>query len=221
MSKGKTLFVSDFDDTLAQTDAMVYVVKSDGERIEMTPEEYAVYDPDPIDTFDFSDFEQLKNPRPITRFVKLLKKAIAHPAVDKVAVLTARNHTKPVAQFLRMHGIDRGVAIAALGDSNPQRKANYIDKHIDRDGYTRVAFLDDSPKNVAAVKQLQQKHPHVKLLVHKVEPPKHTPTGKQTAQKPPHQQALDAGLEDYKFGRYGNKGTVTHIVQNGKLIKKI
>lgn len=218
MPKGKTLFVSDFDDTLAQTDAMVYVIKPDGKRIEMTPEEYAVYDPEPTDKFDFSDFEQLKNPRPIQRFVKLLKKAIAHPAVDKVAVLTARGHTKPVAQFLRMHGITSGVSIAALGDSNPQRKANYIDKHIERDGYTRVAFLDDSPKNVAAVKKLQQKHPQVKLLVHKVEPPKHT--DKRTTQKTPHQQALDAGLEDYKFGRYGREGTVTHIVHNGKLIEK-
>jgi hypothetical protein len=220
MAKGKTLFVSDFDDTLAQTDAKVYVVKSNGKRIEMSPEKYAVYEPEDKDTFDFSEFNELKNPRPIVRFVKLLKKAIAHPAVDKVAVLTARGHTRPVAQFLRMHGIEHGVAIAALGDSNPQRKANYIDKHIKRDGYTRVAFLDDSPKNVAAVKQLQQKHPQIKLLVHKVEPPIHAPAVKSATQKTPHQQALDAGLEDYKFGRYGNEGTVTHVIDNGKLIKK-
>lgn len=216
MAKGKTLFVSDFDDTLAQTDAMVYVIKSDGSRVEMTPDEYAVYDPDPTDKFDFSDFDKLKNPRPITRFVNLLKKAIARPEVDKVAVLTARGHTKPVAQFLKMHGITGGVSIAAIGSSDPQKKANYIDKHIEQDGFTRVAFLDDSPKNVAAVNQLKQKHPRVKLLVHKVEPPKHAPSQAMT----PHQQALDMGLTDMRFGRYGKNRKVTHIIQNGKLVKK-
>jgi hypothetical protein len=216
MPKPKTLFVSDFDDTLAQTDAMVHIIKPDGKKLTLSPDQYAVYEPEPDDKFDFSEFEQLKNPKPITRFVNLLKKAIERPEVDKVAILTARGHTKPVAQFLKMHGITGGVSIAAIGSSDPQKKANYIDKHIEQDGFTRVAFLDDSPKNVAAVNKLREKHPQVKLLVHKVEPPKHTPSQAMT----PHQQALKMGLTDMRFGRYGDKGKVTHIIQNGRLVPK-
>lgn len=163
-SKPKTLFVSDFDDTLAQTEANVYVTRN-GKRQKLTPAEFAVFTAEPGDQFDFTEFDKLINPKPIERFVKLLKLAQAGKA-DKVVVLTARGHTLPVAQFLRMQGIKSGVAIAALGDANPQKKADYIDKNIRQDGYTRVAFIDDSPKNVAAVTALRKAHPNVKILVH-------------------------------------------------------
>ena len=165
MAKGKTLFVSDFDDTLAKTDALIYLVRN-GEKITMTPEKYAVYNEQPGDEFDFSEFNTLKNPKPIKRFVNLIKKALLGGKAHKVAVLTARGHTKPVADFLKMIGIKSGVVIAALGDNNPQRKANYIEKHIKQDGYTRVAFVDDSAKNIEAVNQLKKKFPNVKMLVH-------------------------------------------------------
>lgn len=162
--KGKTLFVSDFDDTLAQTDSKIYLNRN-GKDIVMDPAEFATYEEQPGDKFDFSEFDQLINPKPIQRFVNLIKKAVSGKA-DKVAVLTARGHTLPVSQFLKMHGITSGVSIAAIGDASPQRKAAYIEKHIVNDGYTRVAFIDDSKKNVDAVKSLQAKFPHVKILSH-------------------------------------------------------
>lgn len=167
----KTLYVTDFDDTLVKTDANVYLTKADGEKRTLSPEEYAVYDIQQGDNFDFSEFEDLKNPKPITRFTDLLKKVVADKKADKVAVLTARGHTRPIAKFLQSLGIKTGVSIAALGDSNPQRKANYIEKHI-KSGYDRVAFVDDSPKNIAAVDALRDKYPETKLLTHKVDPHK-------------------------------------------------
>ena len=167
----KTLYVTDFDDTLAKTDANVYVTSGDGKTKTLSPEEYAVYEPEPDDKFDFSEFEQLKNPKAVTRFTELLKRVIGEKRADKVAVLTARGHTKPIAKFLQAMGITSGVSIAALGDSNPQRKANYIEKHI-KDGFTRIAFVDDSPKNIDAVDKLKEKYPEVKLLTHKVDPHK-------------------------------------------------
>jgi len=161
---GKTLFISDFDDTLAQTDSKVYLTRN-GERHEMTPADYATYEEQPGDEFDFSEFDELINPRPIKRFVRILKKAIEKGAADKITILTARRHTRPVAQFLKMHGIESGVTIAALGDADPQAKARYIEKHIQQ-GYDRVAFIDDSKKNVDAVKQLKDKYPQVRMVVH-------------------------------------------------------
>lgn len=170
----KTLYVTDFDDTLAQTDALVYLVRG-GKRIALTPTEYATFDEQPGDTFDFSEFEQLKNPKPIERFVRLIKKAAADKRITKVAVLTARNHTKPISDFLKSIGVPSGVRIAALGDANPQRKANYIEKHINV-GFTRVAFVDDSIRNIEAVRDLQVKYPNVKILAHQA---KEHPTNKE------------------------------------------
>ena len=45
MNEGKVLRVFDFDDTLARTSSNIYVKHSDGTETEMTPGEYAVYNP--------------------------------------------------------------------------------------------------------------------------------------------------------------------------------
>ena len=223
---GKTLFVSDFDDTLAQTDSKIFLTRK-GERIEMDPAAFAVYDEQPGDKFDFSEFDKLINPKPIQRFVKLLKQAIGR--ADKIAILTARGHTRPVAQFLKMHGITSGVSIAALGDANPEKKAAYIRKHIN-DGYDKVAFIDDSPKNVQAVKALRTEFPDAKILVHQAKehpaPEAPSPTPSTPAASIPAaedseiaKQAQQLGLDYLGFGRYGKNKKVTHTSQNGRLVQ--
>jgi hypothetical protein len=223
---GKTLFVSDFDDTLAQTDSKIFLTRK-GKRIEMDPAAFAVYDEQPGDKFDFSEFDKLINPKPIQRFVKLLKQAIGR--ADKIAVLTARGHTRPVAQFLKMHGITSGVSIAALGDANPEKKAAYIRKHM-KDGYDRVAFIDDSPKNVEAVKALRTEFPKAKILVHQAKEHPDTDTTSTSIPSPKPsttpddsaiaKQAASLGLDYFGFGRYGKNKKVTHISQDGRLIQK-
>ncbi len=165
---GKTAYITDFDDTLVHTDARVAVIDKDGKRREISPADYASYEKQTGDTFDYSEFEQLKNPRPIKKYVNLLKKVIDQKKADKVVVLTARGHTKPIAKFLQSQGITSGVTIAALGDSDPMEKAKYIEKHI-KDGYNRIAFVDDAPKNVKAVKTLMDKYPQTKLVVQQVQ----------------------------------------------------
>jgi hypothetical protein len=230
---GKTLFVSDFDDTLAQTDSKIFLTRN-GERIEMNAAAYAVYKEQPGDTFDFSEFEKLINPRPIKRFVKLLQQAIGR--ADKISVLTARGHTRPVSQFLKMHGITSGVSIAALDSADPEKKVAYIRKHM-KDGYDRVAFIDDSPKNVEAVKALRTEFPKAKVLVHQAtEHPDTDTTSTSAASTNPStapedsaiaKQATALGLTYFGFGRYGKKGTgkdgenkTTHTSQNGRLVPK-
>lgn len=85
---GKTAYITDFDDTLVHTDARVIVVSKDGKKRDISPADYASYEKQPGDTFDYSEFEQLKNPRPITKYVNLLKKVIDQKKADKVVVLT-------------------------------------------------------------------------------------------------------------------------------------
>ena len=176
MAGGKTLYVTDFDDTLVHTDARVILIDKDGKRRELSPAEYASYEKQDGDTFDFSEFEQLKNARPIKKYLGLLQRVLAEKRADKVVVLTARGHTKPIAQFLRDNGITSGVAIAALGSSDPMAKARYIEKHI-KDGYTRIAFVDDAPKNVKAVKTLIDKYPEAKLVIRQADEPDSKKTG--------------------------------------------
>lgn len=166
MSTGKTLFVSDFDDTLVKTAANIIVKNKDSIK-KLSPAEYAVYEPLPGDDFDFSEFNKLIDAQPIPRYVRLLKKATVHPKVDKVVILTARGSERPISQFLNSVGIDKGVVVVALGSSDPQDKKNYIKRQLEK-GYSRVAFADDSPKNIQAAKELQNEFPNAKILVHQV-----------------------------------------------------
>ena len=79
----------------------------------------------------------------------------------KVTILTARAIGFPIKKFFKdKYGLD--VYVVALGDADPQAKADWIEKHI-KNGYTDIAFMDDSIKNVKAVGALQDKYPNVRL----------------------------------------------------------
>jgi hypothetical protein len=168
----KTIYVSDFDDTLTTTSAVIYVTDASGQKRSISPAEYAVYEPQEGDTFDYSEFNDLIDPRPIPRYVRLLRKASKSDKIDKVAILTARGKVEPVARFLKMVGISDNIKIVALGDSNPERKKAYLKRQIEK-GYTRMAFVDDSPKNVEVARELGKEHPEARVLVHQVKPHEH------------------------------------------------
>ena len=57
------LAVFDFDDTLAVSDSKIILTKASGEIIEMTPAEYNVYTPEKGDSFNYSQFKEIINPR--------------------------------------------------------------------------------------------------------------------------------------------------------------
>ena len=95
----------------------------------------------------------------------------------------------------------------------------------------KVAFIDDSPKNVQAVKALRTEFPDAKILVHqaKEHPEPDTPSttpSTPTASKPAAEdseiakQAQQLGLDYLGFGRYGKNKKVTHTSQNGRLVPK-
>ncbi len=158
---GKRLVIFDFDDTLAKSEAYIYITKADGTKLTLDPAEYAKYDEESGDKFDFKDFNSmLKNPQTIDRNMKMLKKALAN-AQNKVTILTARSHGYPMKHFFKtQHNIDP--YIVPVGDSNPQKKAQYIEAEI-RKGYNKIFFIDDSQKNVDAVAKLQDKYPDIIL----------------------------------------------------------
>lgn len=147
--------VFDFDDTLVHTTSHIYLTTRDGKNVKMTPAEYAVYDPQPGDEFDFSDFQQVVSPQPISHMILKLKYAMRNLGPDNVFILTARGAAEPIQRFLEGLGIS-GIRIVALGDSNPQRKADVIRDEILERNVQLVKFYDDSAKNIAAVRALRR-----------------------------------------------------------------
>ena len=161
LKEGKVLRVFDFDDTLATTVSYIYVKHKDGSETKLDPAKYAKYDEKPGDEYDFRDFNRkLNNPKVIKKNFKLLQQMLDNPS-KKVTILTARKLAFPVRKFFKdEYGMD--VYVVALGSNNPKDKADWIEKHIKK-GYTDIAFMDDSIKNVKAVGNLQKKYPDVRI----------------------------------------------------------
>jgi len=166
LPSGKKLRVFDFDDTLVKTNSFIYVKHSGGKKSKLTPGEYAVYEPKSEDQFDFSDFEKVNQPQEIKGITKLLKTVAKSEGERKVVILTARGKYKPVKDYLKDIGLD-DMYVVALGDSDPQKKADWIEDKIKK-GYNDVFFIDDSHKNVAAVSKLKEKYPNIKMKVQHV-----------------------------------------------------
>jgi len=158
---GRILRVFDFDDTLAKSVAYIYVKDKDGKETTLSPAQYAKYKPKRGDEFDFRDFNSmLNNPKVIKKNFKLLQQMLKNPN-KKVTILTARALGFPIRKFFKdEYGLD--VYPVTLASNNPKDKADWIEKHISK-GYTDIAFMDDSLKNVRAVQQLQRKYPDVRI----------------------------------------------------------
>jgi len=161
---GKRLRVFDFDDTLSKMNATIYVTHRDGNKTNLSPAEFAVYEPRPGDDFDFRDFDKIiKGATPISVNIEALRKAQNDPGA-KTTILTARGIGYPVKRYLeREHGI-KNVYVVALGSSDPMDKARWIEDQIKK-GYDDIYFIDDSHKNIAAVKTLIDKYPDVHMDV--------------------------------------------------------
>lgn len=157
----KKLRVFDFDDTLVRTGSLIHVTDCRGRKFDLTPGEYAVYEPLPGDEFDYSDFSVLIDPKEIIWTCKILRNIIR--TGGEVVILTARRHQEPVFQFLQDAGLPP-IEVIALASSDPEKKADYIERRIVEDGIQFVEFFDDSPKNVEAVEKLNEKYPGTKVV---------------------------------------------------------
>jgi TPP-dependent indolepyruvate ferredoxin oxidoreductase alpha subunit len=148
---------------LVKTKSHIYITGKDGKKSKLTPGEYAVYEPKDGDNYDFSDFEQVKQPQEIKGVTKLLKTVVRAEGERKVVILTARAAYKPVKDYLQDIGLE-GIYVVALASNNPQDKADWIEDKI-KAGYNDVFFIDDSHKNITAVNKLKEKYPNIKMKV--------------------------------------------------------
>ena len=161
-SSVKKLRIFDFDDTLAKVKGNI-IVKNNGKEFTLTPAEFAVYDPKQGDVFNFREFNAIiKTAAPIKTNIDLLKQAASKPSI-KTTILTARLLAYPVKRYLKKN-FNLDIYVVALGDADPMKKANYIEKEIKK-GFNDIVFIDDSIKNVNAVSTLKEKYPMVNLQV--------------------------------------------------------
>lgn len=163
----KRLRVFDFDDTLVVTDAKVWVTDAAGKRFALTPGEFAVYDKSPGDTFDYTEFQQLINPRAIAWTGRILRNVYDKYGPDGLVILSARSTPAPIQQFLQDAGMP-GIEVVALNNADPAVKADWIDHWIRERDLDHVEFFDDSHKNIAAVRELRHLHPGVHIVVRHV-----------------------------------------------------
>ena len=163
----KKLRIFDFDDTLAKTDARVFVKKKNGKEFELTASQYSVFKPEKSDKLDFSEFDgPLINPCEIKEVANILKNVVkAGLKHRKVAILTARGveAKESIEEFLDSLGLDsKKIEVVTLGSSDPNKKKLWIENEI-KNGYNDILFLDDSPKNIKAALELKEEYPGVKL----------------------------------------------------------
>lgn len=165
------LRVFDFDDTIAKSDSNIRITTDTGEKIEMTPGEYATHKINPNYDYDFSEFDQVINPREIKQITNIIRNALnAGTEGREIAVLTARapESEASIRDYLESLGLDTSkITFELLGSSNPDDKASWIANRIEQ-GATDVLFFDDSGKNVDAVQSLQSKYPDIKIKARKV-----------------------------------------------------
>ena len=164
--ESKKLRVYDFDDTLVKTNSFIYVTHKDGKKSKLTPGQYAVYTQRPGDVMDFTDFQKVNDPKLIKGYVELLRRMVSSGGSREVYILTARAAERPVSQFIKDLGIG-GVKVIALGDNNPEKKADWIEDRV-KEGYDDIFFVDDSEKNIVAVKKRLKDYPNVKQKIQQV-----------------------------------------------------
>jgi acid phosphatase class B len=148
----KTLYVFDFDDTLAWTDSHVRVFRSGRLHRTLKPHQYAKYQKQPGDEVDYSDFANLIDPEVIELTMDTMM--VAYKRGEHVMILTARGPSakRDIHAFLADNGVDLPMSdIVTLNDSNPAAKGEFVARVVVEEGFDSVEFFDDSESNVQAV----------------------------------------------------------------------
>ncbi len=165
------LRVFDFDDTIAKSDSNIHITTDTGEKITMDPGEYATHVMNPDYEYDFSEFDEVINPREIKQITNIIRNALnAGTEGREIAILTARDPAAegPIKDYLDSIGLDTSmITFELLGSSDPQAKAAWIADRIEN-GAVDVLFFDDSGKNVEAVQALSGQYPDIKIKARKV-----------------------------------------------------
>tara|TARA_Y100001970_G_scaffold293569_1_gene441256 strand:+ start:5311 stop:6744 length:1434 start_codon:yes stop_codon:yes gene_type:complete len=143
----KTLFIFDFDDTLALTDSHVIVNNS----LRLNSREFAKYRASPKDNLDFSEFMDVSDGKLIQTTVSAMDQAIKQFGFENVYIVTARSEAPPVKRFLLKMGVEPPEIIATSGSEN---KARWLINKLMSEDYNRVVVYEDCRKNIEMLKDV-------------------------------------------------------------------
>jgi hypothetical protein len=158
---GRTIHIYDFDDTLVDTNTSINVIDSEGNLKKLSSGEFATYTLKPGEKYDFTEFDKIiKDSKPILRNLLQIKKSASNPNI-KTTILTARRVAYPIMRHLKeKYKLD--VYVVGVGGANPELKADWIENQVKK-GYKNIKFMDDSEKNLLAVKNRLSKYEGLNL----------------------------------------------------------
>lgn len=145
-----SLFIFDFDDTLAMTDSHVRVLKSDGSIDRLDSREFAKYRPSPGDELDFSEFTKADGTL-IDDSILAMEDAILKHGIENVYIVTARSEASPVTDFLNSMGVTTPEVVATAGSAG---KATWLTRKLETGNYTSVMVYEDCRKNITMLRDI-------------------------------------------------------------------
>ena len=159
----KGITVVDFDQTVANTTEKVIVKYKDGTSEKINAQKFAktadqiVANPN-FDTFDFSEFEKVKNAKP-GPVMERVKELAGKYGTEQIHILTARPQAAALAiqAFMKSNGLDIKLEnITGLESAKPELKRDFIIGKL-AEGFNDFFFSDDHLGNVQEVKKVLDK----------------------------------------------------------------
>jgi hypothetical protein len=146
---------------LVDTNTSINVIDSEGNLKKLSSGEFATYTLKPGEKYDFTEFDKIiKDSKPILRNLLQIKKSASNPNI-KTTILTARRVAYPIMRHLKeKYKLD--VYVVGVGGANPELKADWIENQVKK-GYKNIKFMDDSEKNLLAVKNRLSKYKGLNL----------------------------------------------------------
>ena len=142
-----TLFIFDFDDTLALTNSHVII----NDTLRMDSREFAKYRPNPTDKIDFTEFMDVTGGDLIDTTIQAMEEAIAKHGIENVFIVTARSKAPPVKRFLQSMSISTPEIVATSGSAN---KARWLINKLMTVDYDNVVVYEDCKKNILMLKDV-------------------------------------------------------------------
>jgi len=149
----QTLYVFDFDDTLAHTDSMVNL-KRRGQSIDLDSSRFASYVFEEGDQLDFSDFGRV-NGKIIVAPMYILNKL---QKMDKeIVIITARppQAIPGIQKFFLDNNMFPPAIEATSGSSG---KIGALKKYLDTGMFNRVVVYEDSEKNIETLRDVAEEY---------------------------------------------------------------
>lgn len=178
-NKTNKLFVFDFDDTLVKADGQIHVIKSNGNKKNLTPHEFYDYCLEEGESFDFTEFDETELAEKST-IIKQIWNEFEQIYIDygpkAMAICTARTNPNPVINFLKSYEF-HDIKVGAVGvhiagenttETNAIKKKEWMKKLIVSSQASHVEFWDDNARNIHRVGELRKVFPQCKIITHHV-----------------------------------------------------